>query len=83
MVLLIGIEPTPPASEARTLSIKLQELFDELRAEGTGLEPVRAFARRFSRAVHCHSASPPLNFGNWNVSNISNKDILSYIDYME
>ena len=28
-------------------------------AEGTGLEPVRACARRFSRPLHYHSASPP------------------------
>lgn len=28
-------------------------------AEGAGLEPARAFARRFSRAVHYHSANPP------------------------
>src|SRR5882672_8450116 len=27
--------------------------------EGTGFEPVRAFARRFSRPVPYHSASPP------------------------
>ena len=58
-MLLIGIEPISPASEASTLSIKLQEPFDELRAEGTGIEPVQAFARRFSRAVHYRSASPP------------------------
>ena len=33
------------------------------KAEGTGLEPVRAFARRFSKPVHYHSANPPLLYG--------------------
>lgn len=29
-------------------------------AVGTGLEPVRAFTRRFSRPVPCHSAQPTM-----------------------
>src|SRR6185503_17668803 len=32
--------------------------------EGTGFEPVRAFARRFSRPVPYHSASPPGHVAN-------------------
>ena len=32
--------------------------FSEL-AEGEGLEPPRAYARRISSAVHYHSANPP------------------------
>ena len=34
-----------------------------IKAEGTGLEPARACARRFSKAVHYHSANPPLWYG--------------------